>query len=222
MQRRHHARIAGAFGLLFLLLWAGMQPHLYPRFVLLVVPVAAVACGLLLSSFRQKIVAAIAGACLVIMPVGGTALSWDNIRYVFTGDETEYHRFTWYFPVYKRVNEITPRDARMLVIVSSGHTYYLDRQYRRADPWLTGEVEWPSVNSAAALDSVLDRGGFSYVIYEDRDWSAFKGGAQMMQAIRDAVSKGSLAQVEVFDTRLYTNRMRRQFRDSRVLLLRRL
>jgi len=46
---------------------------------------------------------------------------------------------------------------------------YLDRQGRRADPWLSGEVDWPRVASPAALDSLMSRERYAYVIFNDRN-----------------------------------------------------
>jgi hypothetical protein len=225
--RQRSVKAVGWFGAVFVLLWLALQPLLYPRFILLMVPVAVLAAGLILSSGNlradraQAWFGAFARAGMMVAAIASIAVSTDSIRYVVTGDARTYHRFTWFYPVYQWVNRSTPADARFLVVVSSGHSYYLERPYRRADPWLSGVVDWRATLDSPGLEKVLEEGRYSYVIYEDRDWSGYGGGKEMQRAVRAAIATGELMPIRSFDERLYTSRVGRMFRTARVYVLER-
>ena len=224
LPRGPYRRVA-VFGTLLLVLWAMAQPRLFPKHVLLLLPLAlllAVATSRAHSPgpFARQVIERAFGAAIVLMLAASALFSLDYIRYSVTGDSAEYHRFTWYYPVYEWVNRSTPRDARFLVVAYSGHTYYLDRKYRRADPWLSGVVDWTHVFSESDLDEVLRHGGFDYVIYDDRDWSDFAGGSQMASVVKSAIHGGSLVPVHQFRERLYSSRFLRTFTETTVYVFR--
>ena len=211
-------------GSLFLLLWILMEPKLFPRHVLLLLPLGAMLSTSVIQ-FRPdrrvtSVIQQVLSSAVIIFIAASAVLSWDYLRYATTGDRNSFHRFTWYYDVYDWVNRSTPRDARVLVITYSGHSYYLDRPYRRADPWLSGVVDWSRITSANDLISVLNKGGYSYVIYDDRSWDNFSGGAEMESAIKSAVVTGSLVQVHNERERLYTSRARRKFDVANVYVFR--
>jgi hypothetical protein len=227
VRQNSRARAAGWFGLIFLAEWWLIQPLLYPRFILLMVPVAVLCAALILDAIignRKAVQSFIATGSVIA--AAGLALTFafisrDSFRFAVSGNEASYHRYTWFYGVYSWANSHTRPDARFLVIVSSGHSYYLDRAYRRADPWLSGEVDWPHVNGGAGLDSVLARGGYSYVIFENRDWSVYPGGSEAQDAVRDALHNGLLRRVALFDCALYTSRFRGEFRRTKVYVFER-
>jgi hypothetical protein len=227
VRQKSRAKAAGWFGLIFLAEWWLIQPLLYPRFILLMVPVAVVCAALILDEIvgKRKAVHSFAtvGSTIAAIALALTFafVNRDSFRFVFSGNGAAYHRYTWFHGVYSWANEHTASNARFLVIVSSGHSYYLDRPYRRADPWLSGEVDWSHVDGGAGLDSVLARGGYSYVIFENRDWSVYPGGRGAQEAVRDAVHDGLLRRVAQFDCALYTSRFRGEFRRTRVYVFER-
>jgi hypothetical protein len=224
--RRPATRIAGAFGAAFFALWFAMAPFLYPRFVLLLVPPALIGAGLVIErwiesdAMRVRRAGVTFTSLAALLAVSTAAVFSDNVRYVATGDLQDYHRYTWYYPVYQWVNRTTPADARFLVIVSSATTYYLDRPYRRADPWVSGEVDWRRIASGQQLDDLLTRNNYSYIIYEDRDWHFFKGGNEMARAVREAIASGTLIPERKFNERLYTSRLKRTYKETTVYVLR--
>ena len=214
------------FGLAFLALWVITQPRLYPRFIALLIPAAALLGGIRFgaasaSGIAQEKWLARNGVALtlVAMTLASASISLDQLRYAVTGDVAEYHRFTWYYPVYAWANRTLPREARLLVIVNSGHSYYLERQYRRADPWLSAEVDWRHTATARALDSALTARRDDYVIYDDRDWSQYPAGASMSAAIKESIARGLLIPIHSFHVRLYTSRVRRRFEMANVYVL---
>ncbi|MEO7685260.1 MAG: hypothetical protein ABIU86_15125 [Gemmatimonadaceae bacterium] len=214
------------FGTLILVIWALAQPRLFPKHVILLLPLGPM---LAVAALDRRTAGAAAtrvirggfATAIVTMIAASVIFSWDYVRYAVTGDRAQFHRFTWYYPVYDWVNRNTPRDSRFLVVAYSGHSYYLDRRYRRADPWLSGVVDWSHVTSGRDLDAVLQDGGYDYMIYDDRDWSDFVGGVQMASAVRSAVEAGTLVPVREFPEKLYGSRFLRAFSETRVYLLRR-
>lgn len=225
MRDLRHRRVA-IFGTIFLGLWGLTQPRFFRKQVILVLalgPLLAVPTigGRLSAPAARRMIHGALAAAIVAMVGLSAVLSWDYARYAATGDKTEFHRFTWYYPVYDWVNHNTPTNARFLVVVYSGHSYYLDRRYRRADPWLSGVVDWSRVSSPENLDEVLRSGGYDYVIFDDRDWSDFYGGSAMSSSVKGAIGKGMLLPVHASRERLYSSRIRRKFTETTVYVLRR-
>jgi hypothetical protein len=203
-------RIA-AVGALFMLLWVAMQPSLLPRYVLVIAPVAVLGTAAALAradgwALPRRVMRAAAGAALA----GGGAVavyySGDGLRYLATADEEAYHQATWYYPVYRWISASTDADARFLAVVPYGPTYYLDRWYRKADPYLAGEVDWDAVRTPEELHRVLHANGYDYVLYERRDWSPRPGGRNLTAAMEGAVRRGLLRPVRTFQLDLVTNR----------------
>lgn len=219
-------RYVALFAAMFLALWELMSPRLYPTHILPVLAVVPILLVETVSEFRQGTFAVRSARALMTAGIAGFAIlsaffAYDYARYALTGDSAAFHRYTWYYPTYEWANRATPRNSRFLVIVLSGHSYYLDRQYRRADPWLSAEVDWTSVASPASLDSLMSREGFQYVIFDDRNWGQFPGGAQMGDVIHGAMREGMLVPVHRSREPLYTSRVRRTSSRSDVYVLRR-
>lgn len=223
--RSSSARPVSLCGGVFFLIWSLSSPGLYPSYFL---PLVGISVVLIVALTSYRIEHSLSGHALSALALAAAmsgaasaALSLDYFRYAVTGDATTFHRFTLYHPVFKWVNENTNQSDRFLVVLASGQSYYLDRPYRRADPWLTGEVDWTRVTSGAKLDSVLTARSFDYVIYDDRDWSSFVGGREMTKAVREGVAAGSLQRVHVSHERLYSSQVRRKFETTVVYVLKR-
>lgn len=198
--------------LLFLGVWALAQPMLYPRFVVYLAGPALMlalraADGIDLGRLRQPVRAALGAGVLALGSYAFAGIALD-VRTIATGGRDALRASTWYFPVYSWLNANTPRDARILVIVRSGETYYLDRYYRRADPGSSAEIEWPRVRDGDALASRLHARGFDYVVYDSAAWRGTPGGAEMVDAISDGSSRGLLVEEQRFTLRLTRSRFR--------------
>jgi len=204
----------------FVVVWAIAQPRLYSRFTLIIAPAAVLVIAALFGMlFRRLPLSAIAIAtaiCLTPVAAFDVYYSLDTARLFATGDLAAYHRYTWYYPVYTWVNNHTPPDARGLVVAQSGLSYYLDRPYRRADPLLSGAVDWQSVHGAGDLRRVLDRGHYDFVVYDSAEWSAYPGGRLLEGAITAARETGLLKPLRSFDVRLYVSRVRRSWKPAHV------
>lgn len=224
--RDRSVRLSAWFGGVFLLIWAATQPSLYPRFGILMVPSLVIGLGL---SWRflanTKAVNRLICAGLLVAAAGFFAFdlyySKDSARYVVTADEGTYHQATWFYPVYKWINETAPRDARFLVIVGSGHSYYLDRNYRRADPFLSGYIDWDAVTSAEQLRDILSCSHFEYVIYHPAAALGQLGGHNLDAAIHSSVDGGLLTVERRFDLTLVTSRVNGEGEPATVWVLHR-
>jgi hypothetical protein len=219
-------RTLALFNAAFLCLWALVQPSLYPRFSILLVPPLLVGLGLSLRSIsRIRVLNCLLCCGLIVGMIGFFVFdlyySEDSARYVATGDSKTFHEATWFYPVYQWVNDSTPPQSRVLVIVRSGHSYYLDRAYRKADPFLSGYVDWEAVRRASDLTSVLDCARFDYVIYDATDWDGLIGGRNLDSALRNAISQRDLTMAKSFNVRLVTSRVRGEGVAATVWVLRR-
>ena len=213
-------RLLGWLGGLFLVMWIAMQPALYPKFVLMMLPVALLAAGMFLAErvSSGRFITRVVQVGLVALVTVTVGLSRESFAYAVTGDRDAFHRHTWFYPAMSFVNANTPRDARVLAIVRSGMTYYMERPYRRADPWIGGEVDWRTVDDGARLHELLVRDGYDYVVYDDRDWSGLIGGREMMTAIADAARHGLLKPMRRFDLKLYGSRATGSYQETRVIV----
>lgn len=219
-------RRVGLFSCLYLGMWVAMSPRLYPTHILPIVglgPLMAVALlptsvGVApVSRLLTPTLRLVAGSFIVL----SLAFAWDYVRFDFTGNSKEYQRFTWYYPVYDWANQNTPPESRFLVVVFSGLSYYLDRPYRRADPWLSAEINWSRVGSPATLDSIMKQRGFDYLIYDDRYWNQYPGGKLMTGVVHSAVSRKILVPIYHSREKLYSGRVRRQFAETDVYVYKR-
>ena len=227
VRRGKEIRLLGLFGAIFLIEWAIIQPQLYPRFILLMLPIAVLCLGFLVTMLVEKRESlerplfAIGSVAMIALVTIAAAVNRPSLSYLKRGDASSYHRYTWFYQDYDWINRQLPFNTRILAIVSSGLTYYLDRPYRRADPWLSGVVEWPYVQTGRALDSVLTAGKYDFVLFENRDWSMYPGGDAMESAIEDGFRNGTLKHFTSFVDTLYTSRWDKKFRVTRTFLFKR-
>ena len=205
-------RRVALFCLLFCAVWVLAQPMLYPRFAgYLVGPALLLALRgvAVVDAGRLRLAArAVLGAGLVASGTyAGAGIALD-LRTLATGGRAALRASTWYYPVYRWLDANTPRDAKILVIVRSGETYYLDRYYRRADPASSAEIDWPRIHDGDALARRLQAGGFDYLVYDLAPWWGTPGGGDMIDAISDASSRALLVETQRFSLRLTRSRFR--------------
>jgi hypothetical protein len=214
------------------------QPMLFPRFILYVVPAAAIVwlsiatnadapatvvaagAGRRIARMRRVITRTALGGALTVFLLYDAASAAGPAAYLVTGAARGLHRFTWYYPVYEWIDANAEPDARFLVIVGSAETYYLDRYYRRADPATSAVIDWTAMSSAPMLATHLARGGYDYVVYEPAAWSDSPGGKEMIAVIEQARSSGVLIPVTTFELDQSRSRFRRRPRPTSVEVLR--
>jgi len=145
--------------------------------------------------------------------------SQEYFQYLINNDKEAFHQNTWFYDVYKYVNQATLKNAKFLVIVDMGQSYYLNRSYRRADPRLSGEVDWPAIENINDFKQVLQEGNYRYIVYEDKNWDSCIGGKQMSSIIKEAIKCEVLEIESSFDVKLTTKRIFNQYILSKVLVL---
>jgi len=199
---RNGRYVAGFLGLFFIV-WMISQPALFYRYSIMLAPIVIIGWAVALNEWRPSpwlSRTALAGlaVCIAGAVVFQAVYFKHFLRYAVTADEATFHRYTWFYEPFQWVNRATAPDAKFLVVVSYGETYYLNRAYRRADPWSSGVVDWPKVKSAAELNRMLGNMGYQYFIYEDKDWGAQIGGDHMSSVVRSGIASGELRQVASF------------------------
>jgi hypothetical protein len=213
------------FVAVYLVFWALTNPTLYGRYILVLLPPLVVGGSAALALFpgapgwsRRLTTAGLSAVVAALVAVCGI-YSWDSLVFLATGDLKRFHEYTWFYDVYDWANRSTAPDARFLVVVESGTSYYLDRAYRRADPCLSAVIDWPNVRSAEDLMQRLADGRYDYLLFHDQDWGKCLAGQQMSEAVHAARDAGLLETVEDFEVRLGTSRFLRQSHTSRALIL---
>ena len=144
--------------------------------------------------------------------------SLDFFRFHIDRDAERYHRFTWFYDEYGWIDEHLASDARIMVIVSSGHTYYLDREYVRGDPFLAATIDWRDIDAPGLREAAREL-GTRYILFENRDWHRFAGGDEMMRLMAEFSQSPEVEVLWKRDVQLSTSRVMRRFRDSEVWLI---
>lgn len=217
-------RRCAAFVASFMIVWVAVQPRLYERYAISLVP--AVAIGVTLF-FRPKVHDAIArlgrliAMCGIVVFVGfGLIGQADFVQYAVTGDADAFNEITWYHNTFTWLNASLPLDARVVVIMGGAQTYPLQRWYRRADPDFSAEIDWTVVATARQLDSALAVQRIGWLVFDDRDWSGAPGGANMTRAVYEGIQSGRLQTITTIEESLSISRRRNRSTSTRILVLR--
>ena len=133
----------------------------YPRYLLLAWPQIAViaTCGVV-TMYRTAGLRWIARALIGMSIVSGTSFagiySADFVKWaVGVNSSEDIRRMSFFYEDYKWLNEnLDPNRHRVLAMPASGHSYYLDIPYLRADPGLSGLIDWDRVCTGDCSDMV--------------------------------------------------------------------
>jgi hypothetical protein len=211
---------------LFFFLWWLFQPKYMLRFTVYIFPLALISvCGAYEQLRNTRIPLAkygyffLVGANLFYGIVLGVKYSEGYIQYHLTHDAEKYHRATHYYPEFQWINKNLPKEARILVIISHGQTYYLDREYVRAAPTLSGSIDWRNIKTQNELQDTLVAFNIDYILYRDADWSEAPGGANMMKLIRELCDSDASRIVWNRETLLCNSRIRGIYTPTKVLLI---
>jgi len=210
----------------FFILWWIFQPALYPRFLIYILPFALLSICVLYEyikdhqlKFIYYVVNLLISITIIYGIVIGIIYSKDYVKYLFNRDLTKYHYATWFYPEYEWINKNLPQDAKLLVIVSTGQTYYLDRDYIRADPGLSGLIDWRKITKVGELQDLLRSFKIDYILFEDRDWSGYLGGANMIEMINDLTQSGAAKIIWTRKANLYFSRIKSNYIVTKVTLI---
>jgi hypothetical protein len=130
----------------------------------------------------------------------------------------DIREMSFYYEDYRWMNGHLDHDTdTVLVIVRSGHTYYLDIPYVRADPGFAATVDWGEVGTrgASVLEDFVRKSGVTHVFAD------LQTDARVDKALRDLMATGALEAVWRDDSRrLITQRMTRRSALAAVALYR--
>ena len=206
----------------FFVMWWILQPTLYARFASYIVPHLLVIGTLCLESLRglwsRRIGHALAGASAAAGFAFLLLYSWGYLRYQIDRDLERYHESTRFYAEYRWIGEHLPDDARILSIVSSGHTYYLPRDYLRADPFLAATIDWRGLDIDGFRTAAAEL-GITHVLYVNQDWSEAVGGESTMRVMNELAEQDDVLLRWKRTVKLGTKRMLREFYETEVWLL---
>ncbi|MBD3181068.1 hypothetical protein GF312_02180, partial [Candidatus Poribacteria bacterium] len=214
-----------AITIVYLVFWYILQPKLYPRFALYIFPIVAIMVvsfcewSWIKNSIAGRVSYILLGLCILAGLGFAIIYSLDFLEYHINRDIDKYHQATWLYPQYKWINRNIRDNKKILVIVGSAHTYYLDLPYLRADPELSGLIDWNSVNSVEELKFILHNLQVDYIFYDDRNWKHLPGGENMAGLIHALKDSEGVSVMMQEDVKLITLRVLRRYIKTRVLLL---
>lgn len=201
--------------LLFVLTWWTVEPILIPRYALFFLPLGLIMAVKLMEVLREKQYAKLlkmyqlgAGLHIILFALVAGYYSAFYIRYLFDHNVNEYHKYTWYYPVYDWVNHHTPENARFLVLVVAGQTYYLDRDYLRANPNMSAAIDWNSIHNTRQLLKKMKQENISYVIYSLGD---LKANSKIPRLLTQLIKEKQAAIIYSDTEHIYASRIRNQY-----------
>jgi len=210
----------------FFFFWWLIEPKMYWRFSVYIMPFAIISAIYMLDSFREKkdillfnitriiiLVTFLAGVYIGVLYTKGF------IPYIMHKNLNDYHQATWYYQEYQWLNTHLAKESKILVIVQSGHTYYLDHKYLRAEPQLSGFIDWNNINSLDQLLKQLKNLHITHIFFDTHNWSAYPGGNNMNKLIQQLEKSQYCTLQRKTDIALCTSRIRDHFQPTCVKLL---
>jgi hypothetical protein len=207
--------------------WFILQPKIYPRFANYLLPISAIMaisfCEWFYnrySSFIKKLPFAIAFLSVIIGLGFSLLYSFDFVSYHINRNFKQYSRFINFYHQYDWMNNNLEDDGKVLVIVGSGQTYYLDKEYLRADPELSGLIDWHSIEDLETLKNILLNLDIRYIFYQDINWASLPGGRNMMELINKLKSDEDVSIImEDSQVEMMSLRVARRTITTKVFLL---
>ena len=207
----------------YFVLWWLVEPTLYTRFSLYLFPLALMAAITLYDNIQHRLSKWIYNILLVITLIYCIAIaayySIFYIRFYLTHNLNQYHQYTWNYSDYQWIDQHTPANAKFLCILRAGQTYYLNRSYLRAEPNLSGLIDWSSITSTRQLFTLLKKMNINYIFYET-DWNDTLGGKNMENLLTHLVNLHYAQLVFVHTEQLSYSRIKNQFGQSTFYLIR--
>ncbi len=212
--------------LLFFGVWWVIQPTFYWRFAIYMLPFTMVALGLYLDQldthrdWRRRAVHAVIAVSVAYGFAVGVYYIKDPLAWYTTEGRENYHYATWYYDEFNWINTNLPKDSKIMLLVGAGQSYYLDREYVRADPRMSALVDWEEVRSLEALHEVVRNLEVDYIFFSPNGLRPARKHVHVRPLVESAVGAMWTETVWVRkDVRLYTGRMRGSFKSEDMTLL---
>ncbi|MHC4884027.1 MAG: ArnT family glycosyltransferase [Planctomycetota bacterium] len=159
------------------LIWAILQPTLYPRFLVYFLPFVLLGLGRGLDAWKRDLAPirywTLRAGQVVLLLYGmglGGYYAKGLLAYYVDRNLDAYHWATNYYSVQAWAQKNLPEDSRVLAILRSGHTYYLRKEYLRADPSMSGLIDWRREWTSASFAAEMKRLGITHILVDDSYW----------------------------------------------------
>ncbi len=219
--------LIGTGCLLFFGFWWVIQPTYYWRFAIYMLPFTMVALGLYLDQldargdWRRRAAHAVIAVSVSYGFAVGMYYIKDPMAWYTTEGRANYHYATWYYDEFNWINTNLPEDSKIMLLVGAGQSYYLDREYVRADPRMSAAVDWDAVRSLEELRGVIREHEVDYIFFSPNGLRPARKHVHVRPLIESAVDATWTETVWVRkDIRLYTSRMLDGFKTEDATLLR--
>lgn len=203
------------FAVLYGVLLILSNPSIYPRYYLfgyiLLLPVLS---RLIINvDFINRKIRYLYFMMGLLGAIGTVVYSYDHLHYLFTKDADNYHKYTWYYDVSKKINKLLTHNDHLLIINQSEQNYYIDAPFLSADKPLSALINWDSNNDE--LLKIVESYGFTYIFFDE---SAIDN--SMKEKINFLLN--SLSSEKIFEEkiRLYFGRLFRSYSETKVYLYR--
>jgi len=196
------------------------RPRIYWRYGIFILPILIILATSLIQHTKFKLMKYLFIIISLVTIIYGVFIAcWYSYGllkpYYIDRNIDEYHKATWYYQEYKWINNNLPKDANILVIVLSGHTYYLDRKYVRGDIY-SGLIEWPKIHNTLDLIKTMKFYNIEYVLFDENQLKAFKNINGMFNEL---IKKNKAKLIFERKVNLYTSRIKNNFMSNKVKLL---
>ena len=205
----------------FWLAWFVITPQMYMRYGFFALPLALIAGmagyeqmlkrlpSLVATATRWSMLAVLSACSLVAV-----YYSIDYFSYFKQQDLQKFHRDTWFYPTFQWIANNTPEEAKFLALLSAGQTYYLPREYLRADQRSSALIDWSHINSDLDLARELSGHHLDYVVIAHPlvDSATYKP-YRLLASLKD---KHLLTPVYNAGEKLTSSRIRRVYREVKV------
>jgi 4-amino-4-deoxy-L-arabinose transferase-like glycosyltransferase len=191
--------------ILYFLTWWLFQPDYYLRFSIFILPLG------LLIGFRyyeenslKKVNKYVMRSGYVITMLFSVPLflyySAFYAKLYVSSNAGQYHQYTMYYPVINWINRHTPRNAKVLTLLESGQTYYIDRKLLRADS-LSGALNWKKITSVSKLRGWLVKNKINYIV----------SGGFVPEVMKQYLRSGAVNIIYNKKVRVYSSRLMKRY-----------
>lgn len=134
------------------------------------------------------------------------------LTYYLHQDKNRYHQFTWFYHSIQWLNEHLPSNARILTLLPTGQTYYIQREIFRAEPELTATIHWANLNNLAELEQLLNNLHIDYLFYAKPIDTRSKAGEKANQLLTELEQSGKTPVIYQHTEKLVDSRIKNHFR----------
>jgi hypothetical protein len=212
--------------LLYIITWWVVEPIFYVRFSIYALPIGMIAAINLyeyltinkhmLLLLGYKLIAAVTLIYFIALTPYYSAF---YVKYYFNRNLNAYHKYTWFYNDYQWMNTHITKNTTILCIVSAGQTYYLDKTYLRAEPTLSGLINWNNIKSTKQLLQKLKTLNVDYIFYSTDDWGSTLCGKNMEKITNKLLNSKFANIIFTHKVKLYASRIKNTYETNTTYLV---